>query len=367
MEQVNERRLDGIDVLRGVAATMIIAFHALFIGGFDGKTSFDPVITKLDIGVRLFYALSAFSLMYGYDKKIEMENGLQKFYVSRFFRIAPLFYLCIIFYLIAMPKWFNTSVEITDLLTNLTFIFGILPGKHESVVWAGWSLGVEWIFYFMFPLFIICSKNIKNTMVLFILSIFIFYNFDILGAELLKISNSAFELNFLHHIVFFISGILSYRLFKVINFNKKVFRITFPVAIISILYLYFFTSFLGERIGDLLMACNFILIILYFSYFPAKYFTNKFFITLGLSSFGLYLLHPIVIIIYLKTDILNKLNLIPQNGNGAFFVFFAFTFLITFILASVSYKFFEYPMMKLGKKIANKKSIDIGTEKRKIA
>lgn len=80
-----------------------------------------------------------------------MEDGLKKFYIGRFFRIAPLFYLCISFYLIAMPLWYDTKIEVADLLANLTFSFGLIPGKHESIVWAGWSIGVEWIFYFLFP------------------------------------------------------------------------------------------------------------------------------------------------------------------------------------------------------------------------
>ncbi|WP_415836876.1 hypothetical protein, partial [Paenibacillus glucanolyticus] len=45
--------------------------------------------------------------------------------------------------------------------------------------------------------------------------------------------------------------------------------------------------------------------------------------------------------------------LLPQHGSSAFLTYFAFVFLMTFVLSYISYKFYEYPIMKLGKKIAN--------------
>lgn len=351
LSSISRSRLEGLDVLRGFAAISIILFHVLFVCGFADKTSLTPIVAKLDIGVRFFYALSAFSLLYGYNKKIQMEDGLKKFYIGRFFRIAPLFYLCISFYLIAMPLWYDTKIEVADLLANLTFSFGLIPGKHESIVWAGWSIGVEWIFYFLFPLFVVLGRTIKSTLILLIISILIFYQFDILGLELQKISNAAYELNFLHQLMFFAAGLLSFKLYELIDFNKKIFRISFPIIIIPSLYLYFFTNLVVNPLADVLIAFIFIIIILYFATFPPKLLTNRLFITLGLCSFGLYLLHFIVIIFFLKTDILNKLNLLPQHGSSAFLTYFAFVFLMTFVLSYISYKFYEYPIMKLGKKL----------------
>lgn len=206
---------------------------------------------------------------------------------------------------------------------------------------------------FLVSLFVVLGRTIKSTLILLIISILIFYQFDILGLELQKISNAAYELNFLHQLMFFAAGLLSFKLYELIDFNKKIFRISFPIIIIPSLYLYFFTNLVVNPLADVLIAFIFIIIILYFATFPPKLLTNRLFITLGLCSFGLYLLHFIVIIFFLKTDILNKLNLLPQHGSSAFLTYFAFVFLMTFVLSYISYKFYEYPIMKLGKKIAN--------------
>src|SRR4029078_7315847 len=33
-----------------------------------------------------------------------------------------------------------------------SFIFNIIPGEQEGFVWAGWTIGVEMIFYAVFPI-----------------------------------------------------------------------------------------------------------------------------------------------------------------------------------------------------------------------
>ncbi|WP_236335171.1 acyltransferase family protein [Paenibacillus auburnensis] len=347
------KRLVGLDSLRGIAATMIIFFHVLYLGGYAEKTILTPVVSKLDIGVRLFYALSAFSLFYGYEMKIDKNGAIKDFYVGRFFRIAPLFYLCIVFYLFALPLLFNADVAETEILADVTFIFGLLPGKQESIVWAGWSIGVEWIFYFVFPLIVMLNRSLMNTIIIFVISAFVFYRFGFFGNELKKISESAFDLNFFNQFMFFSAGIVSYNLYKAIDFNKKSFRLVFPIVSIPFLWLYFFTDMINNRFGDVLIAVCFVFLILYFSCFPPKIFTNRFFISVGLSSFGLYLIHPIVLILYMQTGFLQRVHF-SEHESLSYVLTFILTFILTFLLAYCSYHYYERPLMKFGKSILNK-------------
>lgn len=355
------KRLTGLDSLRGLAATMIIFFHVLFLGGYSEKIALTPVVSKLDIGVRLFYALSAFSLFYGYERKIDKDkNGMRDFYIGRFFRIAPLFYLCIFFYMFALPLLYNADVAITDILLNITFVFGLLPGKQESIVWAGWSIGVEWIFYFIFPLIVILSRSLTNSIIIFLLSSFMFLRFDILGEGIKNIPGSAFELNFFNQFMFFSAGVVSYNLYKKIDFNNKTFSYIFPIVLIPFLYLYFLTDVINNRFGDVLIAVCFVFLILYFANFPPKLLINRFFISVGLSSFGLYLLHPIVLIIFMKTGFLMKIHLL-KDESISYLLSFICTFILTFILAYCSYNYYEKPLMKFSKSLLKKGEMNINS------
>ncbi|WP_163859861.1 acyltransferase family protein [Paenibacillus elgii] len=342
-------RLEGLDVLRGISAIMIILFHVYYLFGYANKTIFVNFIPRLDIGVQLFFALSAFSLFYGYEKRITQTDGLSKFYINRFFRIAPLFYLCIFIYSLITQKYLNSSINVADLLINFTFTFGLIPGKNESFVWAGWSLGIEWIFYFLFPLFVILCKNLKSTLLFYIISMLVVIRFDYLGIQLQKVSYSAYKLNYLNQLMFFISGIVGYKLYREISFEKWYVRFISLLIMISITYVYFFTNLIGNILGEILISFNIINIILYFANCPPKILVNKFFQMLGASSFGLYLLHPLVIIYFLYSGILYNNHVIPSDDNVGFLTHVVLTLMLTIPIAFLSYKYYESPAMLFAK------------------
>jgi peptidoglycan/LPS O-acetylase OafA/YrhL len=120
--------------------------------------------------VPLFFALSAFSLLYGYSSRLFEAESLQRFYVRRLFRILPLFYVMLAIY-VCLEKILGSDLSNSEILLNITFLFPFLPGKHESIVWAGWSLGVEWLFYATFPIFALLARRITLSAVAFILLI----------------------------------------------------------------------------------------------------------------------------------------------------------------------------------------------------
>lgn len=143
-------RLAYVDCLRAFAAIGIVVFHArvIAIGGplpvADGWRN--AIDTICGAGVPLFFVLSAFLLSM-------LSSGTTKFeplpfYAKRFFRIAPLFYVCI-------AAW---SVQrggppfMKDLIPNVTFTFNLFPSTADSLVFAGWTIGVEMLFYAVYPM-----------------------------------------------------------------------------------------------------------------------------------------------------------------------------------------------------------------------
>ena len=85
----------------------------------------------------------------------ERHDGAEAFYIRRLFRIAPMFWLAIPFYL-----WLNGTGP-TDYAPNgitawhvgmtATFLHGLHPETITSVVPGGWSVADEVLFYIVFP------------------------------------------------------------------------------------------------------------------------------------------------------------------------------------------------------------------------
>jgi peptidoglycan/LPS O-acetylase OafA/YrhL len=85
-------QLKSLESLRGIAALMIVFYHLSELLKVPLPKSLDFISSKFWLGVPLFYTLSGFVLAYGYAERLANANQCLKFYLARFFRIAPLFY-----------------------------------------------------------------------------------------------------------------------------------------------------------------------------------------------------------------------------------------------------------------------------------
>lgn len=143
-----------LDGLRGIAVTMVVLDHF-------GPRSLALALELGAVGVRLFFVLSGF-LITGIlldarakaaDRNVERGKVLSAFYLRRFLRIFPLYYLvlfaCI---LINIPSVRQYSVW------HLTYTTNILIGTRQIYLPAlthFWSLSVEEQFYLFWPILIL--------------------------------------------------------------------------------------------------------------------------------------------------------------------------------------------------------------------
>ena len=100
------------------------------------------------------------------------------------------------------------SVGYPDIALNLTLLFGLVPGKHESIVWAGWSIGIEILFYIVFPLMALLLTSRASAVVACCVSAVI-SSMEYRALLGLNVGSYAY-MNLITQLPFFISGILAY-------------------------------------------------------------------------------------------------------------------------------------------------------------
>ena len=168
----NSSTVDGnhLDVLDGFRASM--ALWVLF-GHLSIATGFVvPILSAPGRAVDGFIMLSGFLMAYTWKKPLFESSwrDAKIFYINRFFRIAPLFYLLLIVSVFPPqltemydairqaypPPWahkgdvVHTVFEYPSpqwIFLHITFLFGLFPGFENSSILEGVSLSLEMQFY----------------------------------------------------------------------------------------------------------------------------------------------------------------------------------------------------------------------------
>jgi len=188
-----------------------------------------------------FFILSGYWIAFMYEKKYSLkENKIIIFYVSRLWRIFPMFYVFSILGLIITLIYYPTFIsgilnlefwsKLSTLSSNL-FIVGNANPQHR-ILGPAWSLEVEIIFYLLYPFIAILIKKNKArliiyTVLFFLISILIILNFK-----------TQFEYNGLPYIFLFLFGVLVYN--YQISFSRNVQN--FSAAIFLLLLIINYTN-----------------------------------------------------------------------------------------------------------------------------
>lgn len=153
-----------LDFLRGLAIAGVMAIHV--------SQSFPSGIHAIDfafmcgwVGVNVFYFVSAMTMCLMWTQRTSETNPTRKFYIRRFLRIAPLFWLAIPVYLVVngVGPSYNAPNGIGPLqvILTATFLHGFWPDAVNSVVPGDWSIAAEMTFYLIFP-FVIAALGSRR-------------------------------------------------------------------------------------------------------------------------------------------------------------------------------------------------------------
>jgi peptidoglycan/LPS O-acetylase OafA/YrhL len=165
---VENRHYDYVDALRGLAVLGVIAVHTAQHGIFSVSQILMNIIYNAQMGVQLFYIMSAFTLFLSLKNRFNKERyPIRNFFIRRFFRIAPMFYISIIVYFIGWQQW---EIGIGNILSHFVFLHGLRASWINTLVPGGWSVGVEMIFYAILPILFLKIKNIRYAINLFLIT-----------------------------------------------------------------------------------------------------------------------------------------------------------------------------------------------------
>jgi peptidoglycan/LPS O-acetylase OafA/YrhL len=304
-------RIYTIDYLRGVLAFLIMVYHYMSWQEFllPDATSF---LTRSSLyGVSLFFIISGFSLTVTYYERFTYINFtlIIDYWLKRFSRIYPLFWLIVSTYLILVYFGGKDFPSFIEIISNFTVTFALFP-TLSGLTAGSWSIGIEIVFYIFFPFLIYFLHQFKR-LISGIFIIFILLSMYISSYEMYSdcIEDGYWKIymNLMNHVYFFIFGML----IALVYLHKKNWFFANRFLLISgILFIVILFKFypLEGNIVTLLWQENriffsvciftlFILVLIYNSHIDNTKVINKILNYFGDISYTLYLLHPIIYLI----------------------------------------------------------------------
>lgn len=146
-------RLSSVQVLRGLAAMLVLATHACVLV-IASESAIGPAFVK-DLGqlhlignsgVDLFFVISGFVMALS-ARRFRGMRGAVEFLVMRFMRIAPLFYVICVPLALNLALRFGGAAE-GQLGNTLLFVPWLdFDAYRGSVHPYGWTLAFEFVFY----------------------------------------------------------------------------------------------------------------------------------------------------------------------------------------------------------------------------
>lgn len=376
----------GLNQVRMVAALAVVVYHIernKSLYGIDFNAySVHAVKCLGPEGVRLFFVLSGFLISFLLVQEIKKNKtiAIKKFYIRRMLRIWPLYYLVVLNAFFVFPLVFQAAAGsyVAGLMSQLhhnffeklglylTFLPNLCLIKYPAVPAAGqcWSLGVEEQFYLIWPFLLCLFRRAVPLGILALLSLkpALIWCLDGILFRQQWHGNLALhrQLESINQMVsnfdvesFAAGAIAAYIMAKNPEQTKKIagnpIFLVFAITGIALGFVYEFPQ------RDRIITAAFAFLVLALAQAPIKLgFINKPVDYLGVISYGLYMLHPLVVVTVIQAC--SKSGWIAANPLLGNLSIYAAVILLTAALATLSYEFFEKPFLRAKAKFASIKT-----------
>ncbi len=347
-------RLNGIESLRSYAAGAIVLAHLAAFGGVALPLSLNFVSSHFGLGVQLFFVVSGFSLSFGYFGSLHDKNELTIYYIRRFARIAPLFYTILIFQIL-INQLSGVENSNFDVFINAVFLFNLIPGMSDGIVSASWTIGVEMLFYFIFPILLLICSNIGRTIIILVITSLLagrfIYLISLSSQPIYGFTNHYF----LIQLPYFIWGMLAFHTFSAIRKLEFIYLNRYLSWSLILVSAFIMLAILNGLLTKTIWGLPFALLCVAMALHSTRILSNPLTIYIGRVSFSIYLLHPILLYrlgqagFYVK--ICNIFYFSPVLG---FIVSFLVSLFLLVGLSSLTFALIERKGMDFGKKLAKR-------------
>ncbi len=372
----NNSYIRGLDGLRAFAALTVFIVHFQQFTQVElslGPVDFTRWMINGNTGVALFFSLSGFLLAIPFWKALERRefpNTLQ-YLKHRAVRIIPLYYLC--FFGLLMIKGFSgPEVSFNNIISHLFFVHNLKDSQVMSLNPPFWTLAVEMQFYLILPLVFLAMRPLKYHLAQFALISFIVVwflgyklifewmssNFDWpltfslvwpFGVNAASATSPAMTYSLASHLPHFLLGTLFASQFikRKLHVDKLLYDVLILLIVISAFII--LATPLDESLQLEFGRYNFpyiplllstLIFLVPSSKVTSKLLEFKFIKWLGMISYGIYIFHY---------PLQKALKIILEKfGVGVSEQWLLFGLLslgATIVLASLSYRFIEQPII----------------------
>lgn len=347
------KRLPALDALRGIAILIVLVHHYV-------PEQFKPPLFWS--GVDLFFVLSGFLITDILLKNRDASNYYQTFYLRRGARILPLYWLLLLVFVLVTrlePEMLGASsskhLPFWSYITfTQNFLYAARNFWRDPWLDVTWSLALEEQFY----IFLSLSVRNLNKKHLAWLSVFL-----ILLAPILRLVTDAPLASYqlpLHRADALMLGVLIAILWQspkarvFFHAHKRFFVWALPFFFAGIAYLFRTEAGIGLPVPHFFLAFFYsnllILALVSLPEKPGPVFGSKIFIWLGLRSYGIYLLHKPLRLVFAAFLSGLSVSLDPITSTLLVCVFLG-------VAAELSFRLIEKPMMNWGHQFKYQQSL----------
>lgn len=342
-ERQAPRRLHFLDLIRGIAAVLVIFDHS-----FNVPIADDVIRKYFDtgrLGVTTFFLVSGFVI----PLTLERQASIRAFIVTRFFRLYPLFWLS----LIGVVIWAHFGVTLSppeyyalfethftrNMLVNATMLQELFHVPNAIPVF--WTLTVELAFYVLCAIIYRLGYMRRSLQTAWIVVGLVF----VVTVIVPSIRHHRVPFEHVFAFVTFFFGTAVYRHYQGAISTRQLRRLTVAtlgLALLGTVCNYYLFTDSSEHVTA--EASAFTYLAAFGGFFIA--YTNRlrtfprFLLFLGTISYSMYLLHPLVIELC-----------VDRFGE---FARFLIGLPATILLSTLTYKFLEVPMVAHGHRFATR-------------